>query len=388
MTFSSIYRFMQRDNHFLWIPFVLYLPFVFLGYGADSDSYETLRTGATFIESFDYIPSRNPGYVVFEILTLLLSSLGGSIATNLAAVLMSLFCLYGFYRLCMAFPVPNSKYLALIVALHPYYWVASTTTMDYVFALGFFFLGVSLLLGGNKPAYAGLLFSLAVGCRLTTALLVALVLALLLLHRLITIKAALVSLLMATPLSIVFYFPPLAFVGWVWHRIFRLVTGGSEYWSLFMRIGRFVYKNIVFWSAPVLAFLAWEIIYSLVRRIKLRGDSVRLIASCVAILLTYEILFFYAPLDPSYLLVILPFTVLIVGILLADKRKALLTLLLLVFISNFVVVNFARPNVKNFATDARYGLWLDPGFLVETTQRRIKVMDCSDLNCYESRVQD
>lgn len=388
MVLSSVSRFLQKDYSFLLIPLVLYIPFVFLGYGADSDSYETLRTGTTFITNFDYVPSRNPGYLVFEVITLFVNFLGGSIATNLTAVLMSLVCLYGFHRLCVALLIPNARYLALIAAAHPYYWVASTTTMDYVFALGFFFLGVALLIDGKKSMYAGIAFSLAIGCRVTTALLVVLVLVMLLIRRLVTFKDAFTSLLVMIPFSVIFYLPSLDFVGWRWWRIFRLEMGESEYWSLFLRVGRFFYKNAMFWSIPVLLFFAGVILYVLVRRKKLEKSSLITIAACFMIFLAYESLFYFAPLDPSYLLTILPFTLMVLGILIHDNRKALLMLLILILISNFAVINIARPNVKNFATGAVYGVWLDQGYLVEDTNRRMILIDCTDLNCYESRTQN
>jgi hypothetical protein len=236
--------------------------------------------------------------------------------------------------------------------------------------------------------YAGLAFSLAVGCRLTTALLVVLVLALLLLQRLITLKGAFVSLLVTIPLAVIFYIPSLDFVGWRWWRIFKLVVGEDKYWSLFLRVGRFVYKNITFWSIPVLLFLMVIIIYLLIKGLKIESSPLKIITVSSIVLAVYEALFYFAPLDPSYLLIILPFTLMIVGILLQDRRKALLTLLLLIFISNFMVINFAKPNVKNFATEANYGLWLDPGYLIEATNNRIKVKDCVDLDCYENRIQN
>lgn len=387
MFFSSIQHFLKKKNHFLLIPVFLYLPFIFLGYGADSDSFETLRTGTTFIRSFDYIPSRNPGYLVFEVITFFVNLVGGSIATNLMAIFMSLICLQGFYQLCKTLAISNAKYLVLSVALHPYYWVASTTTMDYVFAMGFLFLGISFLLK-KKEIYAGVAFSLAIGCRLTTVLLVIFALILLIVARIISLKGAAISFLIACIFAVIFYLPPLDFVKWRWWRIFKPVMGGSEYWSLILRAGRFVYKNIVFWSVPVLLFLFVVIVHLLIKKVHIESNLFKLIVVNFMIFLTYEGLFFFAPLDPSYLLVILPFSLIIIGILFQNQRKILMALLSLIFISNFIVPGFARPDVENFATGASYGLWLEPGYLVETTRERMKVIDCIDLNCYDSKTQN
>ena len=368
------------------IPALFYLPFVFLGYGADSDSFETLRTGATFIKNFDYIPSRNPGYLVFEVITFFANLIGGSIATDLMAIVMSLICLRFFYQLCETLEIPNSKFLVLSVALHPYYWVASTTTMDYVFALGFFFLGISLLFR-KKAIYAGVAFSLAIGCRLTTVLLVVLALILLFVTRIISLKDAALSFLFAGIFAVIFYLPPLDFVKWRWWRIFKVEMGGTEYWSTFLRVGRFFYKNIVFWSMPVTLFLFAAVSYLLKKKVKVGDNLSKIIAILFIIIFAYEALFFYAPLDPSYLLPILPFSIMLFGIFFQNYRKMIIALLLLVFLSNFIVFNFAKPDVKNFATKAHYGLWLEPGYLVETTRERMKVVDCTDLDCYENKTQ-
>ena len=375
-------RILQKDNIFLLIPLFLYLPFIFLGYGPDSDTYEVLRTGNTFIRNFDYIPSRSPGYLVFEVFTFFANRIGGSIATNLMVIFMSLVCLYGFYSLCKALSIPNPKYLVLMVALNPYYWVASTTTMDYVFALGFFFMGVMLLLKKKAP-YAGIAFSLAVGSRMTTILLVVFILILLFVLKLITFKEVAISFALTAIFSAIFYIPPLDFVKYRWWKIFRPDLGGTEYWSLYLRVGRFLYKNMALFSLPVCLFFVGMGIYLLKKKVKVETAFLKIIAVSLLVFLAYEVLFFYAPLEPSYLLVILPFVFMTVGIFL-QSRKALLALLILIFVSNFAVISFAHPNLANHATSAQYGLWLDPGYLVGETSLRMKVINCADLNCYKN----
>jgi len=382
MKYISANRILQKDNLFLLIPLFLYLPFIFLGYGPDSDTYEVLRTGNTFIRNFDYIPSRSPGYLVFEVFTFFANRIGGSIATNLTVIFMSLVCLYGFYSLCKALSIPNPKYLVLMVALNPYYWVASTTTMDYVFALGFFFMGVMLLLKKKAP-YAGIAFSLAVGSRMTTILLVVFILILLFILKLITFKEVAISFALTAIFSAIFYIPPLDFVKYRWWKIFRPDLGGTEYWSLYLRVGRFLYKNMALFSLPVCLFFVGMGIYLLKKKVKVETAFLKIIAVSLLVFLAYEVLFFYAPLEPSYLLVILPFVFMTVGIFL-QSRKALLALLILIFVSNFAVISFAHPNLANHATSAQYGLWLDPGYLVGETSLRMKVINCADLNCYKN----
>jgi len=129
------------------------------------------------------------------------------------------------------------------------------------------------------------------------------------------------------------------------------------------------------------------IVYFLIKRVKIERTPFGFMAASFLIVIAYEIMFFFVPLDPSYLLVSLPFALVIVGIFLFNREKMLLAFLSLMLLSNFIVVNFARPDVENFATGASYGLWLEPGYLIEASRERMKVMDCADLTCYETIMQ-
>jgi folate-dependent phosphoribosylglycinamide formyltransferase PurN len=118
----------QPEKKVLLIALVLYLPFLFLGYGSDMDTYNVLWAGKNFAQTLDYVPSRGPGFFVFETVEYFANQAGGSLLTNLTVMGMSLVMLYGFMRLCREFHVQNAALLGVILAIHPYLWVNSTCT--------------------------------------------------------------------------------------------------------------------------------------------------------------------------------------------------------------------------------------------------------------------
>ena len=165
----------SKDLHILLLAFCIYFPFLFLGYGSDYDSYNVLWVGKNFIKTFDYVPSRVPGFFVFETITFFLNSIGGSFLTNFGSLCMSLLIVSIFMKTCKRYDIPNYRFLAVIMIVHPYYLVNSTCTMDYLFSLGFTLIGFWMLLEG-KIFPAGLLMALGIGSRLTAALVAGLLL--------------------------------------------------------------------------------------------------------------------------------------------------------------------------------------------------------------------
>ncbi|NMB59299.1 MAG: hypothetical protein GYA12_09030, partial [Chloroflexi bacterium] len=74
----------EPDRILLAAAVLLYFPFVFMGYGSDVDTYGVLQAGRHFAQTWDYVPSRGPGFFVFETLMFILDQIGGSFLTNLA----------------------------------------------------------------------------------------------------------------------------------------------------------------------------------------------------------------------------------------------------------------------------------------------------------------
>ncbi len=133
----------------------LYIPLAFLGFGSDSDAFSVVRTGQHFVETLDYVPSRLPGFFVHEVFVYFLNLVGGSLLSNLGTVAMALITLNSFRRICQYFQVPHATLLTAILMVQPFFWVNATSTIDYLWALGFCLLGFDLLL--NRKYLPGII---------------------------------------------------------------------------------------------------------------------------------------------------------------------------------------------------------------------------------------
>lgn len=372
--------FQDTDHKILLLALCIYLPFLFLGYGSDYDSYNVVWAGKNFVETLDYVPSRVPGFFIYESLTFFFNWIGGSMLTNLASAGMSLLILKHFMQFSKENQVPHYRLLTLILMVQPYYLVNSTCTMDYLFAFGFAFWGL-MKMRDRKFIVAGVLMALGIGSRLTTGLVVAVFY----LWVFFTQKGDRGKLILGgvitACLTVLFYVPSLDFAEWNLGYVSPSV-GTQVFWTPMLRIGRWVYKTIYFWSPPVIFLLAWGVVRLLAKRAKWKQipDKSVLIASA-AMILVIQSFYLYIPTEPAYMIPTILFWLILMGVAFSDRKKVLVVLLVLVVLSNFVSFNVARPDKVNQATGAQYGLWVEPGHLVKDVTKRIEYLNCGNQPC-------
>lgn len=370
----------SKDLHVLFFAFCIYFPFIFLGYGSDYDSYNVLWVGRNFVETLDYVPSRVPGFFVFETITFLLDSIGGSLLTNFGSLCMSLLILSLFMRICKRYQIPNYRLLTMILIAHPYYLVNSTCTMDYLFALGFTLLGFWVLLK-DKFVLAGFLMALGVGSRLTTGLVAGVILLWSFVFEVQDRKHIFLAGVVMAAFTFLFYLPPITFAEWKTHIFFPSI-GGEEFWSLYLRAGRFFYKSIYFWSPPAFLILIWGLLrLGKSKKYKQNKELLQISILSLALIIGMELFYFRLPTEPAYLLPTIPFWLVLLGIAFSDKKWVLKVLLALVIISNFVTLSTAKPDKINQATGAEFGLWIEPGHLVNDVRKRLEYLACGNLPC-------
>jgi len=352
---------------------LLYFPLVFLGYGSDSDSQGIVWAGQNFAATLDYVPSRNPGYLVHEAAVYFLSSLGGSLASNLGTLAMALAALISFRRVCGHFGIPNAGLLAGILMVHPFFWANAAATMDYVWALGFFLLGYDLLLSGRFTG-AGAAFALAIGSRLSTCILVGAVLLHLFFARPASRRGLFLTAALAGFFGAVCYLPALDFTEWRPQAWLSASVGDPDLWTPVLRLGRFFYKNLMFWGIPAVLWLAALAVLAWRERSGRAGLAIPgLTLLAAAVIAAVEILFLRYPIEMEYLLPLLPFVLMLLGAALPRRRRLLWVLLALVLIANVVWINPARPVTPGQAAEVVYGLWLEPGYLVQDILLRLSM---------------
>ena len=353
---------------------VLYIPLAFLGYGSDSDSFNVVRTGQYYVETLDYIPSRLPGYFVHEVFVYFLNLAGGSLLSNLGSVAMALLMLVFFNRVCRLLLVPHRNLLTLILLVHPFVWVNAASTIDYLWALGFAFLGFERLLK-KKYIAASIFLALAIGCRLSTALIVGLFLLFVYLQNKVQRHNLLLIGLGVAFISFLLFIPPLDFLEWDISRWLVLSMGDPILWTPLLRVGRFLYKNLMFWGIPAALWLLYLSVRTVVKPGTMHVRKWDLLTwLCLAIILASEVLFLRVPIEMEYLLPLLPFVLILVGKGFARQPKNLLMLLVLVFLANFLWINPARSTSPNQTSAVVYGLWFEKGYLLQDISTRLAML--------------
>jgi hypothetical protein len=360
------------DRTVLLLAACAYLPLVFLGYGSDGDSYSVVDTARGLLAGGHYAMSRHPGFPLHEVATAALLPLGGSIATNLA----SLAGLWWLLRILALAGVPHRDLAALFVASNPYYWVNSASTIDYVWALGLSLGGLYAWMRG-RPWVAGALFGLAAGARITSVIVPAAAVLASLLPRpyapamlrrgqapaVIAALAAVALALYALPFaaagySLAFIRPPGA----------RALTYYVPSWTWYERGARWIYKNASLCGLPATAvLLAWGVA-SAVKRPRIDAGMGMVLLSVLAIA-GFEVAFWIAPLEPAYLLPILPFAALLVAA--TDRRRLLGVLVALHVIYATVAVGVLEPDVPHAATTARLRPSVEAGIVAADVRDRL-----------------
>ncbi|MBE0695741.1 MAG: hypothetical protein IH586_02350 [Anaerolineaceae bacterium] len=382
--------FLDRTRAFLarqWVlllALLLYLPLVFFGYGSDVDTFRVLDAGRNFFATADYVPSRRPGYLVYELAVFVLNHLGGSVLTNLGSLFWALVAVACFRRILLRHRIANAGLLTLILVMHPVFWYNATVSIDYLWALGMLLAGFDFL-EQDRYGWAGLALGLAVGCRLSSIIIVAGLLGYAWLRApqkrlLVTGCAALAGLLGGLA-----YILPWDFAEWR-PSFWRVSAGSAELWSPIMQVGRFAYKNLYFWGIPAGLFLVALLIYSIRNSSSWKRPGALLLAMLACfVLLGSEILFFRFPIEVEYLLPLLPFWLLLVG-LGTKSRRILGVFFILVLSFNFININLARPDAPGQASSARAGVWIEPGYFLEQMHVRLELIGCDSHACYDERI--
>lgn len=363
-----------------------YAPFLFLGYGADIDSYAVVRVADRIAGGGGYVPSRPPGYPLYEGATRVFDALGGSLATNAGTLVMALVALASFLALCRRFHVPNRVPLGLLFACHPFVWTNAASTMDYLWALGLGLAGGVALLD-RRWVVAGLLFALAIGTRFTSVLFVAGFFGYVLWRDRPAWRGVLGAGALALGVGAACYVPAVLHYGGLSEALTPVGAEAQAAWGWIERVGRFGYKNVYFWGLPASVLLCGLGVQAIRRIGRARweeGDEAGPVLALVAVvILAYEVLFLRYPLETAYLLPILPFA--LVGLGLTLDRRWLVGLVVLVATYNVVTINLARPDRPNRATSAEVGVWIEPGPLVTDVARRLRVEGCRDEECWIER---
>lgn len=359
---------------FLFI-FLLYGSLGFFGYGNDCDTYGMIRAGQDVFINLKYRPSRFQGSLIPELIIGSASIIGGHYLSNLISAALGSITLFWFFRFLQKyFTKAEALLTTTIIALNPYYIIASCSSMDYIHSLFFLFVGVYLL-KARRVFLAAFLFAFAISSRLSNTSIVG---GIYLYFAYVSFKSSykvfwkvLLSGTFALFLSAALFIPSFVASGYS----LNFLTYGIGEWSKFEYLARFVYKNIYLFGLLPFIFMLLTTVFAVCKRtvnFSPRPDVRTIISAGFVLLVLQELLFLKVPLDKSYLLPIL-FIVFPLWTIIVKARKLLIFLLLLTMFYNIMNVDVLDITYNESGTEAigaDVGLFLRPGVLVADLMER------------------
>lgn len=370
---------------------ILYLPFVFCGYGVDNDTYEVLRVGRNYFDTGVYETSRNPGYLLYEFATYFLSSIGGSILCNLASLGMILVLLYSFRKIARFYQLRHINFFSILLVIHPLFIINGSSAMDYIWAIAMLMLGFSFLLT-NSFYWAALVLALSIAVRLSSFIGVGVLFAFFLFTAIRNKNNQQVArILIAGVLCVVvagsFYIPSYIKAGYSLHFLSAHVK--KDYtWRFLLEAGKAVYKNILFLSVPG-ALIMGLLLIDYLRRAKsvIAGNS-QLITIGLLVIAGYQLLFLRYPIEYEYLMPAYPFMLLLMAAATVKLRWLEWSFGICILLMNIIVFMPLKPDQEGDSKGAAFNPRIVPGILVENTKKKWKLKDCEDIVCWNEKMKD
>jgi len=300
------------------------IPLLNLGFGIDADAWRIANSAFDLRNSHVYHTSRFPGYPLPEYVNSLIIG-HGWIATNSMTMILSLISVIFFARILKDLNVKNKGLLVLTYAFLPVLWINSTNTMDYMWALTFIVIAWFFVLK-KQYAFAGLMMGLAIGSRITSAILIFPFLYLIWMENRrikdcshFIVSAVIVSFLLFLPLFLTYGFK---FLTYYPGKINPILYAGYHLIECFGLLP-------VFFGFAVLVVSLKTIFESIFRGDK---DILFLLSTIVLI----SILFIKAPYEAEYLIPAIPFGLLFINRI-CKRRELIVFLCILLLLSNSFV---------------------------------------------------
>ncbi len=317
--------------------FLTRLPWLSAGYGADQDAYRVVDAARHIARTGEYMASRLPGgNPVQEYLTAVTPAKTSPVFSNgLTAVFTCIGFLF-FALILRQFRVSQYLLLASAFAFTPVVYVNSVSTMDFMFAAAFI-LGSTYFVLIHRPFAAGICLGLAIGCRITSgAMLFPLALWMFLDDRTSTFgKRFLIFSVTGLTIGGLWFVPTVHRYGldflivptypihptvqWLFRKLVWEVWGGAAALGLLglCILVPFVFKNI--------------------RESLTQPRVKRGLALSLSVIALYVVAFLRLPDEATYMIPVVPFVLLAIGLLI--PRQFVRWFAVLLFVSSFVMID-------------------------------------------------
>lgn len=361
--------------------------------GSDWDSYALIGTYENYIKNGIYIPSRPPGFPIYEFLIGLCIVIGEGLGLNFEHVVLlfqfSLLICLNFLIYCFFKKIENSNWIIyLIISVSPIYLISGLSAIDYIFGSLFGFLAIFLTMYLYEKKYSRffIVFSLAlsVSARLSN-LIFLLVVVLYIYTKKKDLRQSIIlmlsSLVITSIIYFIFYNNLFSFyvstgVYSNWSDMFCMLNLTNTDHDLINRLGRFFLKQI-----PFVGGLGFLVFLSIFYRLKfdVKGNNFYLFL----IFLFFELSFLRLPTEEGHLL---PAFIAFMLIINKSENKIISILLLCVFLSNFVDLKFYEVDKINSAAEIYFSLGIEEGLFLEDYKLRNEIAEDKSFHYKNSQI--
>jgi hypothetical protein len=316
--------------------FLSRLPLLGIGYGSQADAWRVAVTASSIALAGEYSASRLPGYPLQEFVCSLLWR-GGPWALNGMTALFSGIAV-GFFLLSMRL-LGSRDYIAGSLALGfvPVVYVSSTMSLDNIWALSFILGGFYFVLS-RRPIGAGIFLGLAIGCRITSGIMI-IPLSLLLAqgqNRGPAVRQVLRFCLTAGMVGAAAFTPVVGKYGWRFFTFYE-PTGYPRLLEIMTR------ATVDVWGTLGLVAILIVAVSCLIDSRKLRSISFKPVskaaiqfAAYLLVIALYFISYLRLPHQARYLIPIIPFVIIVFDRILS--RRIFWVFCIIVMLSSFVSI--------------------------------------------------
>jgi hypothetical protein len=372
----------QGKRHFYLVSsvqFILFLPFLFQQYiGSDWDSYALIGTVFNLYENGTYLPSRPPGFPVYEIALTLLYSISNFFKINfeILYLLFQLVFVFGNNFLIFSFfkKFGDKNYILYYsLLLSPIYLISGFTVIDYHAGLFFGFLAVYFSLYTSKSIYLTSLFlAISVGIRLSNVFFIASVLLILFKNR-ENFSKIFLTIFSTSLFSLFFYIP--SYIN-LWNTsLSESLTNPIDMFCIFNltntdhsfvdRIGRFILKQIDFFGLIGSLLILYI-------SLKIRSKAFKDSSHFIILFLLFELSFLRLPTEEGHLL---PAVIALVLTLKSLDIKIFIQYIILIsaVLSNFIYFSIYDVDKPDKATAIYFNFEIEQGLLLQDYELRNEI---------------
>ena len=387
----------KYKNYFYFSSFIALLFFIPIfnnsNLGSDWDSYALIGTYRNYMEYNLYIPSRPPGFPIYEFLIgiFILISENLSLSQEQVILIFQFISLISFNYLIYLFfnKTENNNFIVYLIAtLSPIYLISGLSVIDYFFGSLFGFTAFYIHMYKQKTKMLNILIVIALTISISTRLSNVIFLVVLVAYEYFknkNIRNTLIiftaTFLASSVIYLIFYsnlfsFYKSAGIYQSWSDMLCIFNLTNTDHDLLGRVGRFVLKQI-----PYLGTIGSILL--VINIFNFKFDIKNKNFYFLLIFIFFELSFLRLPTEEGHLL---PAFVAFMILLGQSKNKALLVILIFTFLSNFYNINFYEVDEMDSANEIYFSFNLANGYFIEDLATRNEIAIEKDFHYKNSQI--